>query len=335
MTRLVHATREALTITRRRAGKGFCYLDGEGELICDQAVKARVKALGIPPAWTEVRIAVHPRAHIQAMGKDAAGRVQYIYHPDWEQKRRAKRQNQLALLTTALPAVRRRVSRDLSAPAGSQALALAIAVALIDRTAMRVGREKYLKSSGTRGAGTLFTRDVRVKGSRVAMRFPAKSGKEARYEIADRRLAAAIERIKTLTGRRLLVYRDEAGETRPITGEMINAYLAEAARAHVTAKDFRTLHASALAGEELAALEPGASESARKRQMSRVTRKVAEFLRNTPAISRKSYIAPCLFKLFDDGRLQVLWQESRGGAAGLRQREQRLGQVLAAAGPSP
>jgi DNA topoisomerase-1 len=115
---------------------------------------------------------------------------------------------------------------------------------------------------------------------------------------------------------------------------MINAYLAEAARAHVTAKDFRTLHASALAGEELAALEPGASESARKRQMSRVTRKVAEFLRNTPAISRKSYIAPCLFKLFDDGRLQVLWQESRGGAAGLRQREQRLGQVLAAAGPS-
>jgi DNA topoisomerase-1 len=332
MARLVTVRRDALTIRRRRAGKGFCYLDGAGKLICDDELKLRAKALGIPPAWQDVRIAAHPRAHIQAMGRDAAGRLQYIYHPDWEEKRLARKQNQLALLTTALPAVRRRVSRDLGAAPGTPQLALAIAVALIDRTAMRVGREKYLRISGTRGAGTLYTRDVRVEGAQVAMRFPAKSGKPAQYEIADRRLAAAIGAIKTLTGKRLLVFRNEAGELRPVSGEMINAYLGEAAKAHVTAKDFRTLHASALAAEELAALEPGTSIAARKRQMSAVTRKVAEFLRNTPAISRKSYIAPCLFKLFDDGRLQLLWEESRGGAAGLRQRERRLGQVLAAAG---
>ncbi|MEO8882895.1 MAG: DNA topoisomerase IB [Devosia sp.] len=331
MARLIHAGRDRLTILRRRKGKGFCYLDSANGLILDPAMKDRFKALGIPPAWENVRIADHPRAHIQATGQDAAGRLQYIYHPDWEQKRLARKQNQLMLLTTALPAVRRRVSRDLSAPAGTSQLALAIAVALIDRTAMRVGRDKYLKSSGTRGAGTLYSSDVRIRGVRIAVAFPAKSGKRAEYEVADRRLAAAIARIKNLTGRRLLVFRDETDATRPITGEMINAYLEEAGRAHVTAKDFRTLHASALAAEELAAIEPGKSMSARKRQMMTVTRSVADFLRNTPAISRKSYIAPCLFKLFDDGRLQLLWENSTGGAGGLRQRERRLGQVLAVA----
>jgi DNA topoisomerase-1 len=329
--RLIHAGAGALSIRRQRRGKGFCYLDAAGSVVCELADKDRIKALGIPPAWEEVRIAHHPRAHIQATGRDAAGRVHYIYHPDWEERRLARKQNQLTLLTTALPAVRRRVARDLQAPAGSVELALAIAVALIDRTAMRVGREKYLKTSGTRGAGTLYSGDVQISGTKVALAFPAKSGKAAQYELSDRRLAEAIARIKPLTGKRLLVFRDGTETVRPITGEMINAYLEAAGRAHITAKDFRTLHASAIAGEELATMEPGTSASARKRQMMAVTRRVAEFLRNTPAISRKSYIAPCLFKLFDDGKLQPLWESSGGaGRGGLRQREQRLGQVLAA-----
>lgn len=332
MARLIHTGRGALTIIRRRRGKAFAYYDANGALVSDEGEKLRIRALGIPPAWTDVRIAAHPRAHIQAMGKDAAGRLQYIYHADWEEKRLARKQNQLALLTTALPAVRRRVSRDLEAPTGSRELALAIAVALIDRTAMRIGREKYLRTAGTRGAGTLYTSDVRVRAGKVAVQFPAKSGKEARYELADRRLAAAVARIKTLTGRRLLVYRGDDDALHAITGEMINAYLADAGHAHVTAKDFRTLHASALAAETLAELVPAESESGRKRQITAVTRQVAEFLRNTPAISRKSYIAPCLFKLFEDGRLQILWETSRGGASGLREREKRLGQVLAVAG---
>jgi len=330
MAKLIHASRELLTITRQRRGRGFCYLDAEGRVLAGEE-KARCAALGIPPAWTSVRIASHPRAHIQAMGQDSEGRTQYIYHPAWEEQRLARKQRRLGLLATALPALRRRVSRDLSAPAGSQTLAVAIAVALIDRTAMRIGREKYLRSSGTRGAGTLYAGDVRVRGGKIALRFPAKSGKEARYEIADRRLAAAVARIKTLTGRRLLVFRDEAGVLRPVTGEMINSYIAEAAKAHVTAKDFRTLHASALAAEALAELEPAPSPTGRKRQMAGVTRQVADFLRNTPAVSRKSYVVPCLFKLFDDGTLNLLWKASRGGGpSGAGRREQRLGEVLAA-----
>jgi len=332
MVRLVTVRRHDLLIQRCRRGRGFSFVDAEGKVITDPEIKERALKLGIPPAWQDVRLAVHPRAHIQCCGVDEAGRVQYIYHTEWEQRRTRRKQKQLALLTAALPALRRRVNRDLEAETGSRILAIAIGVALIDRTGMRVGRERYLESNGTRGAGTLYTRDVAVAGDRVVLRFPAKSGKRAEYELEDPRLADAIARIKTLTGRRLLVYRDEAGKVRPIKTEMINAYLREVTGVPVTAKDFRTLHASALAAEALASLEPAASEAARKRQIATVTRRVADFLRNTPAISRKSYIAPCLFELFDRGKLQSLWAEAAGAPGGIKDRERRLALLLAAVG---
>ena len=330
MAPLVKVGRDDLTISRRRKGKGFSYIDAEGALVTETEAKARIRGLGIPPAWNEVHIAVHPRGHIQALGTDEAGRVQYIYHPDWEAKRTGKKQARLALLTSALPKLRRKVQADLEAETGSRELALAIAVDLIDRTAMRVGREKYLESSGTRGAGTLFSRDVRVDGDEVCMKFDAKGGKRAEYCVTGARLADAVSRIKTLTGRRLLVYRDVEGRARPIQTGMINDYLRKLAGVEISAKDFRTLHASAMAGEALARLETGHSPSARRRQMAQVTREISDVLRNTPMICRKSYIAPCLFKLFDEGKLQALWQAAGQGKTGLRQREQRLKTVLAA-----
>jgi DNA topoisomerase I len=332
MGRLVKVGREDLTIERRRKGKGFSYVDGNGAVVADAEARDRIRALGIPPAWSEVHIAVHPRAHIQALGIDDAGRVQYIYHADWEAKRTGKKQARLGLLTSVLPKLRRKVQADLAAETGSRELALAIAVALIDRTAMRVGREKYLATSGTRGAGTLFARDVRVNGEEVCMTFDAKGGKRADYCVVDARLADAVTRIKTLPGKRLLVYGDADGKVRPIQTSSINAYLRELAGVEISAKDFRTLHASAMAGEALARLETGSSVSARRRQMAQVAREVSDVLRNTPMICRKSYIAPCLFKLFDQGKLQALWSAAGDGKAGLRQREQRLQSVLAAVG---
>ncbi|RYE80550.1 MAG: hypothetical protein EOP19_18880 [Hyphomicrobiales bacterium] len=196
---------------------------------------------------------------------------------------------------------------DLAAETGSKTLALAIGVALIDRTAMRVGRERYLDANGTRGAGTMFTRDIKVSGDEIAITFPAKSGKIAEYALHDAPLADAIARVKTIPGKRLLMYRDDDGKARAIRTEQLNRYLAEIAGATVTAKDFRTLHGSALAAEALAKLEPGASPTARRRQVTGVTKQVAAFLQNTPAICRQSYIAPCLFKLFDNGKLAELW----------------------------
>ncbi|MBL8596186.1 MAG: DNA topoisomerase IB [Devosia sp.] len=329
--RLKRVSRDDLVVRRVRHGRGHAYLDADGRSWPRGELRDRALHLDIPPAWTEVRVAPEPNMHIQACGLDAAGRVQYIYHSQWEARRTAKKQRQLALLTAALPRLRRQVSRDLEAKAGSRALALAIGVALIDRTAMRIGRERYLDARGTRGAGTLYTRDVRAKGDAITVGFPAKSGKVAEYTLTDARLAAAIARIKTIPGKRLLMYRDADGTARAVRTDDLNRYLRKIADAPVTAKDFRTLHASALAAEELAKIEPGESPTARKRQLADVTREVASFLRNTPAITRTSYIAPCLFTLFEKAKLSDLWAvvDSREG---LRAREARLAAVLEAVG---
>jgi len=328
--RLVRVRRNDLTVLRRKRGTGFSYLDATGALVTDPAIKARIKALGIPPAWTEVRIAASEKAHIQVLGQDEAGREQYLYHPEWTLRRDGKKQQRLKALTTTLPRLRKKVNEGLGAPAGSRDLALALAVALIDKTAMRLGREKYLEASGTRGAGTLYTRDVEVSGTKICLRFDAKGGKRAEYCLRDAKLAAAITSIKTLPGKRLLVYRDETGKVRPIKTGAVNDYLRAITGAEISAKDFRTLHASAIAGAALAQLEVGVSEAARRRQMAQVAREVASVLRNTPMISRKSYIAPCLFKLFNDGKLKALWESAGAGRTGLLAREKRLSAVLAA-----
>jgi DNA topoisomerase-1 len=330
MARLKIVTRDDLTIVRRRSGKGFTFVDSSGKRVPADAF-SRAQHLGIPPAWSEVHVADHPRAHIQCCGTDEAGRVQYIYHPDWEMKRSERKRRRLDRLSQALPKIRRRVAKDLGAEAGSQTLALALAVGLIDKTAMRVGRERYLTERGTRGAGTLYSRDVLVDGPLVAISFPAKSGKVAEYAFADPKLADAIARIKALPGKRLLSYRDGEGKVRPIKTEAINTYLRSIAEAEISAKDFRTLHASALAAEALAQLEPAESEAGRKRQIAGVARQVADFLQNTPLISKKSYIVPELFALFDAGRLSALWQKGSTAAKGLRLREVRLREALGAA----
>lgn len=324
--RRVRADRLELRLVRR--GRGFSLIGEDGATVADPEIRGRVRALVLPPAWTEVRIARHPRAHIQAVGRDAAGRMQYRYHPDWEERRLNRKLAQLSLLSERLGRLRRRVRDDIAEPAGSRRLALAIAVALIDRTAMRVGRERYLDSHGTRGAGTLLSRDVSVRGSEIRIAFPAKSGKRAEYRLDDAELAQAISRIKTIAGARLLLWRDDAGHARPLRTDDINRYLRDISGVPVTAKDFRTLHASALAAEHMARLEPGQSPTARKRQMAETTRKVAAFLQNTPAVCRSSYIAPCLFELFECGRLTALWSTAAGQGHGIRAREARLAAVL-------
>jgi DNA topoisomerase-1 len=330
MARLKHVARDALTIERRRAGRGFTYFAG-GNRVRDKALLARARHLALPPAWADVRLAPDPLAHLQATGVDAAGRLQYVYHEDWERRRTLRKQKHLTELAAALPRLRRRIRQDLAAEAGSKELALAIGVALIDRTSMRVGRERYLVERGTRGAGTLMTRDVAVRGSKVRLGFPSKSGKRSTYVIADSELAAAIKRIKAIPGKRLLMFINGAGGPRPIRTDELNAYLREITGVPVSAKDFRTLHASALAGEALAALEPAASETGRKRQVAEVIRRVAAFLQNTPAICRKSYVAPCIIELFEKGQLQSLWAGGGEGGHGLRQREVRLAALLAGA----
>lgn len=313
----------------QRHGRGRRLLDASGAAIRDSVTVERIRALGVPPAWTDVWVAPDPLGHIQALGTDAAGRRQYIYHRDWEARRVKRKQGQLRLMVDALPKLRRRLRADLEAEPGSKTLALAIAATLIDGTAMRIGRERYLEASGTRGAGTLFVRDVNVSGDDVCLSFPAKSGKAARYCIRDARLAQAIAAVRRVPGKRLLMYRDADGKPHNLRTEEINRYLREVTGLAISAKDFRTFHASARAGEALAALERAESAAARKRQVAGVVRQVAAFLQNTPAVCRTSYVAPCLFALFEKGRLSQLWGGDTEEGRGLRRREARLCAVLA------
>ncbi len=327
--RLRRVTPEALEWRWQRHGRGRRLLDATGRPIRDAAAVARIRALAVPPAWTDVWVAPDPLGHIQALGTDVAGRRQYIYHRDWEARRVRRKQGQLRLMVDALPKLRRRLRADLEAESGSKVLALAIAATLIDGTAMRIGRERYLETSGTRGAGTLFVKDVTVEGDDVCLTFPAKSGKAARYCVRDGRLARAIVAIRSVPGKRLLMYRDGLGKPRNLRTDEINRYLRDVTGLAIRAKDFRTFHASARAGEALAALERAESVSGRKRQVAGVVRQVAAFLQNTPTVCRTSYVAPCLFALFEKGKLGQLWSAGDDASRGLRQREARLCAVLA------
>lgn len=298
---------DALTVRRRRHGKGWVYLDGRGRPIRDQNTLARIRALGIPPAYQDVRIAPDERAHVQAVGRDAQGRLQYLYHPDWQRVRDHRKVEHLAALAAALPRLRRRVAADLRRPAADRRKALAAVVALIDRTHIRVGCEGYVHTGRSRGAATLLKRHVSIEGSRVTLNFPGKRRQPVACGITAPALASALGELARLPGSRLFQYRDGAGRVHRVTAGEVNAYLQDIVRAPVTAKDFRTLAATATAAQRLAAIEPAASESARNRQLAPVMREVAQLLANTPAVVRKSYVHSRLVSVFLDGDLAARW----------------------------
>lgn len=300
---LVLVKETALTLSRRKAGRGFCYLDAAGKAITDPATRTRLASLAVPPAYTHVRYAADPRAHLQAVGRDAAGRLQYRYHPKWETVRERCKAERLARFAEALGAIRRAVGRDLSGPAGSRRFALAAVIELVTLTAIRAGEEDYARARGTRGAATLLKSNLRVDGERAILSFRAKGGRRTVCEITDPRFLTTVAAFTGLPGRRLFQYRDETGTVRPVRAGDVNAYLKEIAGVSVSLKDFRTLVASACVLDILARAEPATSVRGRNAQIVAAVRAAAETLHNTPAICRKSYVAPAVFAAFEEGTL--------------------------------
>jgi DNA topoisomerase I len=296
---------EALTIRRRRRGRGFEYLDGGGRRLTDDSTLERIRSLAIPPAYREVRIARRPDAHLQAVGRDDAGRLQYRYHPAWDEVRAQRKSAQIAEFCAALPRIRRRIARDLRADGLPRERVLAAVVTLIDRTHIRIGCEDYVHSGRSRGAATLLKRNVRSQGDLVSLSFVGKGGREMCCEIESAPLARVIGELGRLPGRRLFQYRDDSG-IRRVTAAEVNGYLQEIAGSVVTAKNFRTLAASAAAAEILARTEPAASRSARRRQVAAVVAEIAEMLGNTPAVTRKSYVLGEVLDAFKNDRLQAV-----------------------------
>ncbi|MBN9527010.1 MAG: DNA topoisomerase IB [Alphaproteobacteria bacterium] len=324
---LVRIEPEALTISRHRTPTGFFYTDAEGRRISDPAVLDRIRLLAIPPAYEDVRIADDPRAHIQALGRDEAGRLQHRYHTDWERVREVRKGSRLARLAEALPRLRAAVARDIAARALSREKAIACAVALIDETHIRVGCEAYARQDGGRGAATLLKRNVRLQGSRIELEFRGKGGKNIVCGLDSPTLARAFARLMKLPGPRLFQYRQAGGPPLPITAADINAYLRQATGAKVSAKDLRTLAASVAAAEQLLEIEPAASEAERRRQLASVMRSVSEELINTPAVARRSYVHAVIVEAFETGALQRMHDKARGGRY-LRRIEKTVGLLV-------
>ena len=231
---LTIATADELTIRRRRAGKGFVYLDAKGKRIAQEATLARIRSLAIPPAYEDVRVAADETFHLQAIGKDEAGRTQYRYHPDWDAVRETRKVERLDRVIEALPKLRRAVAADMASPRLGKRKALASAVALIDETHIRVGSEAYLRSNKAHGAATLLKRHVKVRGESVELSFRGKGGKDVSARMRSPRLARALARIGALPGRRLFQYRDEDDKVRRVTAVDVNAYLRDIAGEGVT-----------------------------------------------------------------------------------------------------
>jgi DNA topoisomerase I len=294
-----------LRLRRRSCGKGFAYVDENGRIISDKVVKARIKQLAIPPAWTDVCIAEDARAHLQAVGRDAEGRSQYRYHPDWDKARSETKAQRLFRLGLALPQLRDVVRKALSNPTLTRTKVIAAVVRLIDRALLRPGYEEYAKGSGARGASTLLKNDVSVKGDKVVVEFEGKGGKPVKRELKDQVLARVLKKLSSLKGRRLFSAPNDKGQARPITAREVNAFLAEASGTDVTAKDFRTFKASAEALALLTENNGHESEKLRKQAIIEAADKASEILVNTRTVARSSYIHPSVIKAYESGKLEA------------------------------
>jgi len=323
-----------LSLRRRKRGRGFSYHEPDGSPLRDREDVSRINALVIPPAWTEVRIAADADAHIQAVGTDQAGRVQYIYHPRWKMLREWRKVRRMLEFAEALPKVRAGIRQDLKAPAGSQRLALAVGAGLIDASAIRIGGERHHRRTGACGAVTLRRSHVSVNGRVVRLCFPAKGGKQFRCDLESPRLTAPIRRLRSLPGRRLLVYENGGGEIAPLRAQHLNDYLTELAGHRISAKDFRTFQATALAGDLLAQITPEATSAKRDRQLAAVMRQVAEVLGNTPAMARSSYVHEVVQACFIGGTLAEQWNRSGRRPALMEAHEAALARLLKAVAPA-
>jgi DNA topoisomerase-1 len=306
-------------IRRRRAGKGFTYLDPDGERITDRAEIDRIKRLAIPPAWTDVWICPHPTGHILATGRDAKGRKQYRYHPQWRKVRDEAKFERTIAFGEALPALRRRVKKNMAATGLPKERVVSTVVALLDSCFARVGNEEYVKENNSFGLTTLRNRHAKFNGRKLELRFRAKGGKQHQVEISDPRIVHIVRRCYEIEGQELFQYLDDTGEAQPVSSGDVNTYLRDVTGEEFSAKDFRTWAGTVRCCAELAETELGEGDADRQRAVVEAVDKVAEALGNTRAVCRSCYIHPDVVDGFLDGSLHAAYEHrSAQGAASLR-----------------
>jgi DNA topoisomerase IB len=304
MTRLMRSDCSGPGISRRRRGKGFEFRDEEGERITDPEDLARLRELGIPPAWEDVWICPNPRGHLQATGTDAAGRKQYLYHDAWRTRRDSEKFEDMVRFAHALPALREHVEAGLGGDELTRERVLACAVRLLDRGFFRIGSEQYAVQNESYGLATMRKEHVSITDrGEMVFDYPAKSGIRRVQAVVD---PQALDVVKALRRRRgggdeLLAFK-EGRRWRDVRSDDINAYLKEATGDDFSAKDFRTWNATVLAAVALSVSgEVAGSKTGRKRAVTRAIKEVAHYLGNTPAVCRASYIDPRVFDAYRAG----------------------------------
>jgi DNA topoisomerase-1 len=296
-------------IRRVRRGTGFSYLGPDGKAV-DAAERGRIEALAIPPAWTDVWICPRPDGHVQATGRDAKGRKQHRYHPDWRRVRDASKYERLVDFGAGLPALRAAVERDLGLPGFPREKALALVVSLLDRTLVRVGNDEYASSNSSYGLTTLRSDHAEVDGAKVVLDFVGKSGTPQKISVEDKRLARLVRRCSELGGQELFSYLD--GDTVCDVGSSdVNAYLRERTGAQVTAKHFRTWGGTCAAAAALVLCRPARTKKEGETQVLAAIDVAACVLGNTRAVCRSSYVHPAILDAHRTGALQETWRRSR------------------------
>ncbi|WP_433142514.1 DNA topoisomerase IB [Actinomadura nitritigenes] len=289
---------------RRKCGKGFTYLGPDGRTLADPAERARIRALVIPPAWQDVWICPDADGHIQAMGTDAAGRRQYLYHEAWREQRDREKHDHVLDLAARLPDVRDTLAGHLAGRGYRRERVLSAAVRLIDLGFFRIGSEEYAAENGTFGLATVLREHVTCRRGEVAFDYPAKGSKDRYQSVAEENVCKVVTGLKRRKdgSPELLAYRTRNG-WHDVTASDINAFIREVTGGDFTAKDFRTWHATVLAAVGLAvSTRAGTGEAARRKAVVRVVKEVAAYLGNTPAVARASYIDPRIITLYESGR---------------------------------
>jgi DNA topoisomerase-1 len=327
---LVYVSDAERGIRRKPAGTGYSYIGLNGKPISNPSILRRIRALAVPPAWTDVWICPDAQGHIQATGRDDRGRKQYRYHADWREVRDRNKYERILDFARTLPRIRESVAENMNKRGMPREKVLATVVSLLDRTLIRVGNGEYAKENGSYGLTTLRTRHLEVNGTELRFHFKGKSGRTWRLNVRDRRIARVVRSIQELPGQHLFQYLDDDGVVRSIDSDDVNAYLREIAGPDVSAKDFRTWAGTVLAVLALGAIGPFKNKTQSKMNLRRAFEAVGTRLGNTPTICRTCYVHPEVVTCYLEGALPKVQANARKGnrKSGLPEEERAVLRLL-------
>ncbi|NDK54296.1 DNA topoisomerase IB [Pontibacter fetidus] len=300
---LRYTSDEKAGYTRKKTGKGFQFLDAKGQKITDEKILERLNKLVIPPAWTEVWICPQAKGHLQVTGRDAKGRKQYIYHPEWNQARNKTKFGRMLSFGKALPKLRERIEKDINSKHLDRRKVTALVLSVMDNAMIRIGNRQYAKSNDSYGLTTMRDRHVKINGSQVKFTFRGKKGVEHDIDLKDRRLAQLIKKCKDIPGYDLFQYYDENGERQVLESGDVNEYLKEATEQPFTAKDFRTWGGSVRMVKCLENVLDENPDLEKEKAIKAAVKDVAKGLGNTPSVCCKYYIHPEVVNLFREDKL--------------------------------